>query len=291
MATVLDRKTATRDATATKMAARARMPRPKAVTVNGVTIPRGDIARETQHHPADKPVDAWLAAARALVVRELLLQEARRLGIESAPLEDEQGRRETSADALVRQLVEREVRTPEPDEATCRRVYEQKTASFRSPDLYAVRHILIPADPADAAARSDARRHAKALIDEIVTEPALFPALALAHSACPSRRQGGALGQISRGQTVPEFEAALTDAPVGSVITEPVETRYGVHVVVVDQKIAGARLPFDMVEARIAAWLAQRSREAAIRQYIAMLAGQASIVGIELEAAHSPLGQ
>ena len=44
---------------------------------------RSAIARETQNHPAAKPIDAWLAAARALVVRELLLQEARRLGIEA----------------------------------------------------------------------------------------------------------------------------------------------------------------------------------------------------------------
>jgi len=43
------------------------------------------------------------------------------------------------------------------------------------------------------------------------------------------------------------------------------------------------------VHARIAAWLAQWSRETAVRQYIAMLAGRASITGIELEGAASPL--
>ena len=55
-------------------------PKPVTVSVNGVVMPRDAIARETQHHPADTPILAWQAAARALVIRELLLQEARRLG-------------------------------------------------------------------------------------------------------------------------------------------------------------------------------------------------------------------
>ena len=225
------------------------------------------------------------------VVGVAQLQEARRLGFEPAPLADGEGRRETSEDALVRQLVEREVRTPEPDDAACRRVYEQKQRSFRSADLYAVRHILIPAASDDAPARAEARRLAEALIDVLGADPSKFAELALAHSACPSKQQGGALGQISRGQTVPEFEAALAEAPVGSVMKAPVESRYGLHVVVVDQMIAGAHFPFEIVQAKIAAWLTQRSRETAIRQYIAMLAGQASITGIDLEAGASPLVQ
>ena len=114
--------------------------RPVEVSVNGVVIPRDMIAREVQHHPASKPVDAWLSAARALVVRELLLQEARRIGIAAMPHSDERGRRETDEDALIRVLIEREITTPEPDEESCRRYYEQRKRLFRSrkagsPDL------------------------------------------------------------------------------------------------------------------------------------------------------------
>ncbi|MGL5116357.1 MAG: peptidylprolyl isomerase, partial [Beijerinckiaceae bacterium] len=59
--------------------------KPKTVSVNSVSIARDAIARETQNHPAAKPIDAWQAAARALVIRELLLQEAARLGISADP--------------------------------------------------------------------------------------------------------------------------------------------------------------------------------------------------------------
>ena len=55
--------------------------KPEAVSVNGVAISREEIAKETQNHPASKPMEAWLAAAHALAVRELLLQEARRLDV------------------------------------------------------------------------------------------------------------------------------------------------------------------------------------------------------------------
>ncbi|PPD26244.1 MAG: peptidylprolyl isomerase [Hyphomicrobium sp.] len=258
------------------------LPRPKPITVNGVTIPRNAISRETQNHPASKPIDAWMAAARALVVRELLLQEARQQAIEPDAITDDEGRRETDEEALVRQLVERDVRTPDADDATCLRVYEQNRQRFRSADLFGVRHILIAAPPADADARASARRLAETIIAAVATDPATFSAHAEATSACPSRAMGGILGQVSRGQTVPEFEQALAKAPVGSVCPTPVETRYGVHVVFVDQRIDGETLPFSVVRSRIAEWLASRAEHASIHQYIAMLAAKADIKGIEL---------
>jgi peptidyl-prolyl cis-trans isomerase C len=260
----------------------ANLPRPKPISVNDVVIPRHAISREAQNHPAAKPIDAWMAAARALVVRELLLQEAHLLAIEPNAITDEDGRRETDEEALVRQLVERDVRTPEPDEATCLRVYEQNRQRFRSADLFCVRHILIAASPADAEARAGARRLAEAIIADVAANPAAFSAHAEAASACLSRCVGGMLGQISRGQTVPEFEAALATAPIGSVCRVPVESRYGLHVVFVDQRIEGEALPFSVVRPRIAEWLASKAHNAAIHQYIAMLAAKANIKGIEL---------
>ena len=262
-------------------------PRLTPVTVNGVVIPRGEIARETQNHPAAKPVEAWAAAARALVVRELLLQEARRLEIAPSPISDEDGRRETDEEALIRQLVDREVRTPEPDEATCRRYYDRNPARFRSGDLAEVRHILVAAPAGDEAARGDARRQAEAILNAVSSDPASFARLAAASSACPSRLQGGSLGQIGRGQTVPEFEAGLAGLDGPGII----ETRYGLHVVVVDRRIPGRELPFDLVREAIAAWLIAGSREAAIRQYIAMLVGRAAITGIDLGGSSTPLVQ
>lgn len=266
-------------------------PTRKRITVNGVAIPHAEIARETQNHPASKPVEAWLAAAKALVVRELLMQEAQRLGIVAEPLADAEGRRETDAEAQVRALVDREVVAPTADEAVCRRYFDNNRVRFRSPDLFAVKHILIAMTPSDAHARADARAKAEEIIAAISKHPQHFAELAAVHSVCPSAEVGGNLGQIGPGQTVPEFEAALPSLPVGHVAPAPVETRYGFHVVLVERRMAGGDLPFEAVGQRIAEWLNERARRSAIRQYIGLLAGRAAIEGIEMERFTSPLVQ
>jgi len=264
--------------------------RPKVVSVNGTIIPREAIARETQNHPATKPIEAWQAAARALAVRELLLQEARRLQIQPAPTSDAEGRRETDEEALIRQLVEREVAVPEPDEATCLRYFEQNRKRFRSPDLFEVAHILIAA-PRDIDERNKAREQATLILRQVLASPASFGDRAKAHSACPSGKLGGSLGQIGPGQTVPEFEAALAQIPVGTIGLDPVESRYGFHIARVDRRIEGRNLPFEIARPRIAAYLAEHVRRTAIRQYLSLLAGRAVLEGVTLEAAQSPLMQ
>ncbi|MFN3500265.1 MAG: hypothetical protein ACK40A_17875, partial [Pannonibacter indicus] len=56
------------------------------ITVNGTVIPASRIAAEAQNHPAasGRPGDAWRAAARALAIRQLLLDEALRRGVAAA---------------------------------------------------------------------------------------------------------------------------------------------------------------------------------------------------------------
>lgn len=269
----------------------AGLDRPSRISVNGVAIARDAIAREAQNHPAEKPVAAWQEAARALVIRELLLQEARRLEIGADPQSDDEGRRETEDEALIRQLIEREVQTPQADEAACRRYYQQNRNRFRSADLFEVRHILIAAADGDRKAGASAREHATRIIEQLRAEPSRFAELAEACSACPSGRSGGNLGQIGPGQTVPEFERALATLPVGEIAPEPVKTRYGLHVVLVERRIAGRELPFELVHARIRDWLAEKVRRTALAQYLAILAGRADIKGIALAAAGSPLVQ
>ncbi|GFZ90183.1 peptidylprolyl isomerase [Elstera cyanobacteriorum] len=264
---------------------------PKTISVNGVVISRAAIAQETQNHPATKPLDAMQAAARALVVRELLLQEARRLGLIPAPIADDAGRRETDDEALIRQAIEQEVVVPVADRDACQRYYVANRARFRTPDLYEVRHILLAAAPNENSGRAQASARAEALLEELARNPAAFAALAETASACPSGKTGGSLGQIGPGQTVPEFEAALSGLPVGAIAPTPVETRYGLHIVAVDRRIDGRDLPFDMVAATIAEFLTDRVQRTATRQYLSILAGRADIRGISLDATLQPLVQ
>ena len=258
---------------------------PVTVSVNGTTIARDAIVREMQHHPAAKPIAAWQEAARALAVRELLLQRAHHLGLTASPESDAAGRRETEEEALIRVLLEREVAVPEPDDASCRRYYENNRARFHSADIYEASHILFAAVAAEPEAYARARADAEAVLAALQERPESFAALARAYSRCPSAVQDGNLGQLTRGQTTPEFEAALMAMAPGETCAAPVATRYGFHIIRLDRKHEGRTLPYEAVAGRIADYLRESVQRRAHAQYIARLASAARIEGIDLAGA------
>ncbi len=259
------------------------LPKPKPIRVNGVELPRSDISREAQNFPAQKPIDAWKEAARALVIRHLLLAEARRIELDADPL-SEDGRTETEEEALIRGLLERQVITPEPDEAACLRYYENNRTRFRSETIYEAAHILIAADKRNARAFEEAKAKALKVAAELGRFPEQFDMLAALHSDCPSAEQHGNLGQLTAGQTTPEFEEALLSLAPGS-IGGPVESRYGFHIIRLERKIEGKQIPFDAMKERIAAYLSDAVQRRATAQYIALLVSRANIEGIELAGA------
>lgn len=259
--------------------------KPVTVSVNGISIARDAIQHEMQHHPAAKPITAWQQAARALVIRELLLQRAKYLGLVPEPISDEAGRRETEDEALMRAVVDREVTVPEPDDETCRRYYEQNRARFRSSDIYEASHILFAAVPENHEDYARARADAAAVLATLQESPECFAALAKAYSRCPSAEQGGNLGQITEGQTTPEFERALVSLSPGELCAEPVATRYGFHIIRLDRKHEGQVLPYEVVASRIADYLRESVRRRADAQYIARLVTAAKIEGIDLAGA------
>jgi peptidyl-prolyl cis-trans isomerase C len=260
------------------------------VTVNGVAISRKAIAGEVQNFPAANPGEGWRAATRALVIRELLLQEARRLEIAVEQKADADGRRETEEDALTRALLEREVKVPEADETMLRRFYDNNRSRFLSAPLWEADHILIAARRNDTGGFAAAREKASALATVLAGDPDRFADIARDHSACPSAALGGNLGQIGPGDTTPEFEAALTKLSPGEILG-PVETRYGIHLIRLRRHVEGRQLPFEAVRERIAAYLDEHVRRQASAQYIALLVGRADIRGIDLAGAASPLVQ
>jgi peptidyl-prolyl cis-trans isomerase C len=260
------------------------------VRVNGKRIAEERIARETQHHPAATPEEARQEALLALAVRELLLDEARRLKIEAQP-QSTDGKTETEDEALIRGLIEKQIVVPQPDEESCRRYFEANRKRFKSPDLYEARHILIAADPRDEEAFEAAAAKVESLIALLEEAPERFSDLAKEHSDCTSKESGGALGQIAQGQSVPEFETFLFNLEEGQLCPVPVRTRYGAHVLLLDRKILGESLPFETVEQDVAAYLKEESWRRAVHQYISILVGRADIEGLELEGAQSPLVQ
>jgi peptidyl-prolyl cis-trans isomerase C len=260
------------------------------IIVDGVVIDRKAIAAEMQNHPGGDAAGALREAATALIVRQVLLAEARRLGLAAAPQADAAGRRETEEDALIRELIAREVPVPSADEDTLRRYYDNNRWRFVTPPLYAASHILFAARRDDETTFAAALDKAAALRELLVRQPQRFAEFAQGLSDCPSGKVGGSLGQISLGETTQEFETALASLSPEE-LSNPVETRYGVHLIRLDRKIDGEQLPFEAVRDSIADYLAERVERRASAQYVSQLVGRAHIDGFDLAGSTQPLVQ
>lgn len=256
------------------------------VRVNGVEIEAAAIARELQHHPADDPLAAWTEAARALAVRELLLQEARRRAVEAESDEDG-GVRESEEEALVRALLEQALVPAEPDETECLRLYESQRDRFRTPELFEAAHILIEPESDDEAGWAAAEARVQALRADIGDSRTAFVEAARAHSTCPSAQQDGSLGQVRRGELAPPVQAALEDTPPGTNRDEPVRSRFGWHLIRLERRIAGRDLPYEVVRDRLRDTLEARAWAVAAGQFVAELAAAAQVEGVELAAPQS----
>lgn len=246
------------------------------VRVNGVEIDPEEIAREIQYHPAPDAETAWREAARALAIRELLLQEARRTVIDSDAEMDEE--------VAIQQLLEIAVEPDAPTEAECLRYYDANQHRFRTPDLFEAAHILITPEGNDDAAWREAETLARTIAEQLVPDPAAFAAMARAHSACASAQQDGSLGQIRHGEVVPEIQQAIEALADGETAATPVRSRHGWHVIRRHKRLAGQTLPFEAVQPKIVDMLEARSWTTGSMRFVSDLATRSEVVGIAISA-------
>ncbi|WP_324826496.1 peptidylprolyl isomerase [Qipengyuania zhejiangensis] len=261
------------------------------VSVGGVEIAEAAIAAEAQNHPAPDAEAAWTAAAEALAIRQLLLAEADRLEISADERFDDEGRKLASEDARIDALLSQEVDVPVANEEEAKRFYDQHRDRFASEPLVEAEHILFSASPDDSFNYGLAVGDARMAIRELEKDPSRFGELAKARSACPSKEQGGNLGQIGKGQTVAEFETALFALSEGELCLSPVKSPFGVHVIRAGRRAEGKQLPFEVVEQSIRNYLEEASYRKAVAQYLSILASQTEIEGVDLAAAEGPLVQ
>ena len=236
------------------------------VVVNGVTV---DVA--------------GFPSIEAAAARELMRQRAMAEGLvgTAAGADD--------TDAAIERLLEREVKTPEPTEEECRRYYAAHPEAFVVGELVAARHILFQVTPRTPVPALRAR--AEAVLADVLREPERFEALAREWSNCPSAQHGGNLGQLQRGEMVPEFEQAIFGETWTGTHRELVKTRFGFHIVAVEHRAAGTTLPFEVVHERVAARLREAVLARALEQYVRVLAGAAELRGVDLGGSATPLVQ
>nr|WP_317891040.1 peptidyl-prolyl cis-trans isomerase [Edaphobacter bradus] len=174
---------------------------------------------------------------------------------------------------------------PQVSDADVQAYYNQHKDQFQVKDQVKVRHILI-AVPAGADAKTDAAAKGKAedLLKQI-KGGANFAELAQKNSDDPgSKPQGGELGWLDRGKTVPEFDKAAFSLPVGQT-SDLIKTQFGYHILQVEDKKTAHMRPLDEVKGEIVPVLEQQRIGAAEQTFASQLASDAKKNGMDKAAA------
>ncbi|HUO17965.1 MAG TPA: peptidylprolyl isomerase [Verrucomicrobiae bacterium] len=137
-----------------------------------------------------------------------------------------------------------------------RSYYDDHRDQYRTPEQVKVSHILIktplpgPDGKVDEKGVAEAQRRAEDLLKQL-KNGANFEDLAKKYSEDPgSAKQGGSLGWIGRGQTVPEFEKVAFSLPKGQ-LSDVVKSSYGFHIIRVDDKQDAHMKSLDEVKSEI----------------------------------------
>lgn len=223
---------------------------------------------------------------------ELLRQEAVRTGWLPRQAVLQAPRLATVQEDAIRRMLDEAVPLRHAGLEECARYHAAQPRRYLQGRKAHARHILF-AVTAGVDVRALAQRAEAALLELTAKDapPDRFAELARTLSNCPSASQGGDLGWLAPQECAGELAGVLFDDQVAGLLPRLVHSRHGFHIVEVIAREPGHPVPYEEVRERIALELAQRARATALHQYIRVLAGQALVEGVELEAAGSPLLQ
>ncbi len=130
--------------------------------------------------------------------------------------------------------------------------YDANTDKFLIGDSVNASHILV-----------DTEEEANDILIRIDAGEISFEDAAVAHSSCPSKANGGNLGDFTRGQMVAEFDEAVFAMEVGEITRTPVKTQFGYHLIKLNSKSESKTAAFEEVSGDIKdALLNEKQRKA-----------------------------
>ena len=128
--------------------------------------------------------------------------------------------------------------------------YDSNISKYNKPEEFRASHILIKVDPSSNKEKRLALRASADSILKRLKDGEKFEEIAVNESDDDSKNKGGDLGYFHAGQTIPEFNDALTKLKVGE--TSPVvESLYGFHIIRLTDKRPARQIPLDEVQDKI----------------------------------------
>ena len=138
--------------------------------------------------------------------------------------------------------------------------YNENKDKFVSEESVNASHILV-----------DSEEKALEILAKIKAGEISFEDAALENSSCPSKANGGNLGDFGKGQMVPEFDTAVFAMEVGEITDVPVKTQFGYHLIKLNAKNAASEMPFAEIKEDIKEALTVEKRKAAYESKINQL--------------------
>ena len=137
-------------------------------------------------------------------------------------------------------------------EDDAKKYYEENISKFESGAVVNASHILV-----------DSEELANELYKKITSGELSFEDAAKENSSCPSKSNGGSLGEFTKGQMVPEFDEAVFSMEVGEITKTPVKTQFGYHLIKLNSKEDSRTAAFDDVKSAILEHLEAENQRAA----------------------------
>lgn len=145
-------------------------------------------------------------------------------------------------------------------DAEAKAYYDENSDKFVTGESVNASHILV--DSADAALD---------ILAKINSGEMSFEDAAIQYSSCPSKANGGNLGDFGRGQMVPEFDKAVFEMEVGEISKVPVQTQFGYHLIKLNAKNESQTAPYESIAEEIKESLLSEKRRKAYESKINQL--------------------
>jgi peptidyl-prolyl cis-trans isomerase C len=203
---------------------------------HGITVTEAEVNQEIE---TLKDQVAQQAQAQG---QDVGREEAFDQALQQVNLTEEQLRQQIREQLPIQKVQERVAAGAGPSQGEIQKFYEEnKAAQFTTPETRCTRHILFSKDQKEKAEE----------IKKQLQNGGDFAALAKQYSQDPgSAEQGGDLGCIGKGDTVPNFEDAVFNANEGEIVG-PVETEFGYHLIEVTDIKEQSTRPLSEVEGQI----------------------------------------
>ena len=199
------------------------------------------------------------AVLNQLVGNKLLLLDARRNLYEAeTAFRDELARLKDNL--LISYAGEKAIAGATVSDKEAEDYYNENTDKFMEGESVNASHILV-----------DSEELCKEILAKIEGGEISFEDAAKEYSSCPSKAQGGSLGDFTKGQMVPEFDAAVFSMQVGEITKEPVKTQFGFHLIKLNSKKEASVADFAAIKEDIKSALLNEKRRKAYESKINQL--------------------